>query len=167
MQWFLCGQYSTHIPIKQESTPVGCVPTARMSSDWVLSHEADCEQNDWHAPVKTLPPLAIGKHKCHSSYWYSFNGHEVNDFCQAPRSASHLNTTLSQVAQENAIVDSGFSIADANHLGNIWFCRISRESWLGEGMRARADLSSNEHCEKTVMFWNSPVFRFNIQTPSK
>ena len=24
------------------------------------SHEADCGQNDWHTPVKTLPSLAVG-----------------------------------------------------------------------------------------------------------
>ena len=30
------------------------------------------------------------KRKCHSSYWYSINGHEFRNFCQAPSSASQF-----------------------------------------------------------------------------
>ena len=30
---------------------------------WPRSHEAACEQNDWHTPVKTLPSLAVGNNK--------------------------------------------------------------------------------------------------------
>ena len=28
---------------------------------WSSSHAADCEQNDWQMPVKTLPFLVVGK----------------------------------------------------------------------------------------------------------
>ena len=27
---------------------------------WPSSHEANCEQNDWQTPVKTLPSLEVG-----------------------------------------------------------------------------------------------------------
>ena len=30
---------------------------------WLSSHEADYEQNDWQTPVKTLPSLAVGKYQ--------------------------------------------------------------------------------------------------------
>ena len=36
--------------------------SSRMRTDRAVtsSHEADCGQNDWHTPVKTLPSLAVG-----------------------------------------------------------------------------------------------------------
>ena len=30
---------------------------------WPSSHEADCEQNDWQTPVKTLPSLTVGNNE--------------------------------------------------------------------------------------------------------
>ena len=35
----------------------------RKYSSRISSHEADCEQNDWQTPVKTLPSLAVGKNE--------------------------------------------------------------------------------------------------------
>ena len=46
---------------KQESIPVWCVTTAlrNKNEQWPSNHETDCEQNDWHTPVKK-PSLAVG-----------------------------------------------------------------------------------------------------------
>ena len=54
------------------------------TEQWLSSHEADCEQNDWHTTVKTLPSLMVGNDswKLDSLYNGKINLENKNAFQQ-------------------------------------------------------------------------------------